>query len=221
MNLKNNSRAKIPNQEQYWDKTAEKKEFPTPFQLKEFEKYVSKDAKILDVGCGYGRTLNELHENGFKNLKGIDFSQAMIDRGLKSHPYLNLSKHNGEKLPFSDDEFDAVLLIAVLTCTADQKLQENLISEISRVLKKDGILYINDYSLNEDQRNLDRYDKYEEKYGIYGIFELPEGAVLRHHSNKYISNLTKDFEELIFKKTIYDTMNGNKSNGFYYIGKLK
>ncbi len=213
--------AKIPNQEPYWDEVADKKEFPTPFQLKEFQKYVSKDMKILDVGCGYGRTLNKLHENGFENLKGIDFSQAMIDRGLKLYPHLNLFKHNGEKLPFSDNEFDAVLLIAVLTCTADQKMQENLISEISRVLKKGGILYINDYALNDDPRNLDRYEKYENKYGIYGVFELPEGAVLRHHSSKYISNLTKDFEELIFEKTIYDTMNGNKSNGFYYIGKLK
>lgn len=221
MNLKNTYMAKIPNQEPYWDEVAGKKEFPTPFQLKEFEKYVSQDMKILDVGCGYGRTLNELYENGFKNLKGIDFSQAMIDRGLKLHPHLNISKHNGEKLPFSDNEFDAVLLIAVLTCTSDQNLQENLISEISRVLKKSGILYINDYSLNDDQRNLDRYEKYENKYGIYGIFELPEGAVLRHHSSEYISNITKDFEELIFEKTIYDTMNGNKSNGFYYIGKLK
>jgi ubiquinone/menaquinone biosynthesis C-methylase UbiE len=100
-------------------------------------------------------------------------------------------------------------------------MQKNLISEISRVLKKGGILYINDYSLNDDPRNLKRYEKYKNKYGIYGVFELPEGAVLRHHSSEYISNLTKDYQELIFEKTIYDTMNGNKSNGFYYMGKLK
>lgn len=211
----------LQEQEKYWDAVAEKKKFPTPFQLKEFGKYVSSDKKILDVGCGYGRTLNELHANGFKNLIGIDFSQGMIDRGLKLHPYLNLSKNDGDKLPFSDNEFDAVLLIAVLTCTADPDIQKNMISEISRVLKDDGILYINDYSLNDDQRNLDRYDKYKDKHGIYGVFELPEGAVLRHHSKEYILELTRDFEDLIFEKTVYDTMNGNKSNGFYYIGKLK
>lgn len=213
--------AKIIDQEKYWDTVSEKKEFPTPFQLKEFEKYVSRNKKILDVGCGYGRTLNELHESGFKDLTGIDFSQGMIDRGLRLYPYLNLSKDNGNKLPFSDDEFDAVLLIAVLTCTTNPDIQKNMISEISRVLKDAGILYINDYSLNDDQRNLDRYDKYKDKYGIYGVFELPEGAVLRHHSKEYILELTDNFEELIYEKTIYDTMNGNKSNGFYYIGKLK
>jgi ubiquinone/menaquinone biosynthesis C-methylase UbiE len=213
--------ALIHKQEKYWDKVAEEKEFPTPFQAAQFEKYVSNDMNILDVGCGYGRTLSELHDRGFKNLTGADFSQAMINRGLKLHPKLNLLKNDGNELPFPDDKFDAVLLIAVLTCTANLKEQKNLISEISRVLTSGGILYINDYLINDDSRNLERYQKYHEKYGIYGVFELPEGAVLRHHSPEYISKLTKDFKELIFENTIYNTMNDNKSNGFYYIGKKK
>lgn len=212
---------KIKNQEKYWDDVAEKKKFPTPFQLKEFEKYVSPEKSILDVGCGYGRTLIELYCHGFKDLTGVDFSQGMINRGLKLHPQLNLLKNDGDKLPFPDDKFDAVLLIAVLTCTANPQKQEKIISEISRVLKKDGILYINDYLINDDQRNVERYQKYQEKYRTYGVFQLPEGAVLRHHTPEYISKLTKDFKELLFEKTIYNTMNGNKSNGFYYIGQLK
>lgn len=211
----------MKNQEKYWDEVAEEKKFPTPFQLKEFEKYVSPEKSILDVGCGYGRTLSELYDQGFKNLTGVDFSQGMINRGLKLNPQINLLKNDGDKLPFSDDKFDAVLLIAVLTCTANPQKQENIISEISRVLKKDGILYINDYLINDNQRNVERYQKYQEKYGTYGVFELPEGAVLRHHTPEYIFNLTKDYKELIFEKTIYNTMNGNKSNGFYYIGQLK
>ncbi len=32
---------------------------------------------ILDVGCGYGRTLHELHENNYENLTGVDFSQRI------------------------------------------------------------------------------------------------------------------------------------------------
>lgn len=209
----------IPDQEKYWDKLANEKEFPTPFQISKFKKYVSPENKILDVGCGYGRTLSELYDDGFKNLIGVDFSQGMIDRGSKLYPQLNLLKNDGDRLPFSDNSFDAVLLIAVLTCTADSKKQDELISEISRVLNDDGILYINDYSINDDQRNLERYQKYKDKYGAYGIFELPEGVVLRHHTQKYIKELTENFKELIFENTIYDTMNGNKSKGFYYIGK--
>lgn len=29
-----------------------------------FNKYVSKDKQILDIGCGYGRILKELYDNG-------------------------------------------------------------------------------------------------------------------------------------------------------------
>jgi ubiquinone/menaquinone biosynthesis C-methylase UbiE len=209
---------KTPDQERYWDKVAEEKDFPTPFQLEEFKKYVSKEMNILDVGCGYGRTLNELYNNGFKNLTGIDFSQGMISRGLKLHPHLKLLKNKG-KIPFSDNKFDAVLLIGVLTSNISTEEQENLIFEISRVLKDQGILYISDFLINEDNRNIERYQKYKDKYGIYGVFELPEGVVLRHHTKKHIFKLTKDFKALLFKKTVYNTMNGNKSNGFYYIGK--
>lgn len=208
---------KIHNQQKYWDKVAEEKKFPTPFQMEEFKKYVSSEMNILDVGCGYGRTLNELYNQGFKNLTGIDYSRSMIKRGLRLHPQLNLLKTDGNKIPFSNNEFDAVLLIAVLTSSYTDEEQENLISEISRVLEEGGILYINDYLLNQDERNLKRYHEFKDKYGKYGIFELPEGAVFRHHTREHILKITKNFEELVFQNTIYNTMNGHKSNGFYYI----
>ena len=208
------------NQERFWDKAACEKEFTTPFQINAFEKYVSRKSKILDVGCGYGRTLNELYDGGYKNLHGVDFSQGMIDRGKKLYPHLDMQKIKG-KFPFDDDTFDAVLLLAVLTCIVEDEEQGKLINEIHRVLKDNGILYINDYMINEDQRNIERYDKYKDKYGKYGIFELPEGALVRHHTKDHIIEITKDFHELVFETAIYTTMNGNKSNGFYYIGRKR
>jgi ubiquinone/menaquinone biosynthesis C-methylase UbiE len=187
--------------------------------MEKFEDNVTPEIKILDVGCGYGRILNELYKNGFKNLTGVDFSEKMIKRGLKIYPHLNLIKNNGEDLPFPPDEFDAVILVGVLTSNIATAEQENLIKEILRVLKKNGLLYISDFLLNNDDRNLERYAKYKDKYGIYGVFELPEGLILRHHTSNHILKLTSRFNTIIFKKTVYKTMNGNESNGFYYIGK--
>ena len=123
---------KIPDQKEYWNKVAEEKEFPTPFQMEEFRKYVSKEMKILDVGCGYGRTLNELYNQGFKNLTGIDYSQGMINRGLRLYPHLNLIKNDGNTIPFPDNEFDAVILLAVLTFT--KIIQPEMIIVISFLL---------------------------------------------------------------------------------------
>ena len=207
-------------QEKCWDGLAEEKEFPTPFFSDAFEKHVGKEMNILDVGCGYGRTLNELHNTGFKNLTGVDFSKAMIKRGQRLYPYLKLIKNNGDKLPFPDNEFDSVIIIGVLTSNVTTTEQENLINEISRVLKNNGILYLSDFLLNNDPRNLERYSKYKD-YGIYGVFELPEGLILRHHTVEHILKLTKDYKKLLFEKTVFTTMNENTSNGFYYIGKKK
>lgn len=67
-------------QKDYWNRAAADKEFTTPFQLDAFEKYAARDALVLDVGCGYGRTLDELYRAGWRSLIGIDFSEAMIER---------------------------------------------------------------------------------------------------------------------------------------------
>jgi SAM-dependent methyltransferase len=211
----------LAGQETYWDSVSEEKNFPLPLQMEAFEKHVSREMAILDVGCGYGRTLNELHDADYKSLYGVDFSQGMIDRGRRLHPYLDLRKNDGSTLPFEDGAFDAVILIAVLTCIAESEMQRGLIAEITRVLKDGGILTINDYLLNTDQRNVERYDKAGSKYGVYGIFELPEGAVVRHHTMDHIFDLTSGFDRLVFETVVYTTMNGNRSNGFYYIGRKK
>jgi SAM-dependent methyltransferase len=211
----------LTEQQRYWDSVSEEKEFTLPLQMGEFEKVVSPEMAILDVGCGYGRTLKELYDAGFVNLFGVDFSQGMVDRGRQLYPYLDLRRNDGGTLPFEDDTFDAVLLIAVLTCIAESEGQRRLMAEIERVLKDDGILYINDYLLNTDRRNIERYDKARRKYGVYGIFELPEGAVVRHHTPEHLFDITEGFNRLVFETVVYTTMNGHRSNGFYYIGRKR
>lgn len=206
-------------QEEYWDSVSGQKEFTTPFQEEEFSKYVKRDSYILDIGCGYGRTLDELYHNGYHNLIGIDFSSGMIERGKKQFPYLDLRVKKDTKIDLPDASVDAVILFAVLTCMRTNEEQEQLLSEIKRVLKPQGILYVNDFLLNTDERNLLRYEKYKETYGVYGVFELSEGAVCRHHNETWIKQLLKDFLEVEYSRLTFTTMNGHKSNGFYFIGK--
>lgn len=207
-------------QEEYWNSVSEKKEFTTPLQAREFSKYVKRDHRILDVGCGYGRTLDELYHNGYRNLIGIDFSKGMIERGKRQFPYLDLRVKEDAPIALPDASIDAVILFSVLTCIRTNEEQEQLLTEIKRILKPQGILYVNDFLLNTDERNLLRYEKYKEIYGVYGVFELPEGAVCRHHDEAWIKQLLKDFSEKEYGHLTRTTMNGNKSNGFYFIGQL-
>lgn len=205
-------------QEQYWDVAAGKKKFTTPLQADEFRRYVNINSRILDIGCGYGRTLNELYGYGYHDLIGIDFSAKMIERGREQFPYLNLQVKNTDKIDLPDESVDAVILFAVLTCISDNRDQENLMNEIHRVLRSDGILYVNDFLLNTDERNLKRYEEFKTKY-TYGVFELPEGAVCRHHDVKWVEHLLSPFQKMRFEELTFITMNGHRSNGFFYFGK--
>ncbi len=49
-------------------------------RLEVFMKYVDKECKVLDIGCGGGDFLTALSDNGYKNLTGIDPSEISVKR---------------------------------------------------------------------------------------------------------------------------------------------
>ncbi|MCH5317108.1 MAG: class I SAM-dependent methyltransferase [Eubacterium sp.] len=207
-------------QDKYWDSVADKKNFTTTFDENEFGKYVDKGARLLDVGCGYGRTLNELYMAGYENLVGVDSSEKMLERGMREFPYLDFVK-NDTDLPFEDNSFDAVILFGVLTAIVDNDAQAAIIKEIFRVLKPNGIIYVNDFLVNGDISRVLKYLKCKKAFGVYGVYRLSDGVVLRHHTEKYIAKLLSRFQKLEYVKLKFKTMNGGRSNGFYYIGRNK
>jgi len=207
-------------QDKYWDKVSKNKVFTTPLEIESFSKRVNKNAQILDLGCGYGRTLKTLNNMGYKNLHGADISKEMLKRAKNEAGFAKYLFVDDGIIDAKDNSFDAVLIIAVLTSNPFTKDQINMIKEVKRVLKKDGIIYINDFLINNDERNEIRYKKFLNKYNTYGVFELDEGVILRHHKEEYLMELLSDFEMVSKEKVVYKTMNGNKSNGIQYIGKL-
>ncbi|MBI9090881.1 MAG: class I SAM-dependent methyltransferase [Desulfobacterium sp.] len=203
-------------QQHYWDRKATDTTFSTPLDLDRFKSHVSQQATILDIGCGHGRIMDQLYRQGFTNIVGVDFSRQMLKLGKASFPGLDFAQAS-LALPFRNNSFDAVVLMAVLTCIPDGSHQKQLMKEITRVLKENGVVYITDFMINTDPRNQERYTRCNRE--PYGVFELDDGAVLRHHSREHLVQLTTDFEERVFKKTVFVTMHQHRSNGFYYIGR--
>lgn len=201
----------------YWDRVAQKKRFSHPLRQEWLARYSNQQARILDYGCGYGRTLADLSEAGFQNLVGVDFSEAMLMRARGALPRPELVRNDGLSLPFKNGSFDAVLLFALLTCIPDDNEQRLLLAETARVLRPGGLLYLSDLLINNDRRNRERYEQFAEAYGCYGVFELPEGVVVRHHQREWIEEITNSFQQLEYEPFTVTTMNGNASAAFQYL----
>lgn len=209
-------------QASYWDRVAHEKRFSHPLCAEWLTRHLkSSQALILDYGCGYGRTLEDLTAAGYRNTVGVDFSEGMLARCRTLLPRQSLTRNDGHTLPFKDGSFDAVLLFAVLTCIPTGVDQRALVDEVKRVLHSDGLLYISDLLLNEDARNRERYERFAKAYGTYGIFELPEGVIVRHHSREWIEDLTESFKQLEYEPFSVVTMNGNPSSAFQYLGRSR
>lgn len=211
----------LDRQARYWNAVADEKRFTHPLDRGLLAGSVAKDGRILDLGCGYGRIVSGLGEEGYRNVVGIDISSGMIERGRRLHPGADLRVFDGSAIPFASGAFDAVLLFAVLTCIPTDGGQSALVSEVERVLRPDGLLYVSDYLLQEDERNRERYARYEPRYGTFGVFELPEGVVVRHHPHEWIRELFSRFTGTHFRTIDVATMNGNMAKVFQYMGKKR
>jgi ubiquinone/menaquinone biosynthesis C-methylase UbiE len=206
----------------YWDRVATEKRFSHPLRLDWLTRYSpSPEAKILDYGCGYGRTLSELSTSSLTNIFGVDFSQGMLARAHHEVPEARLVRNDGRNLPFRSESFDLVLLFAVLTCVPSDTEQRIVVCETERVLRPGGVVYISDLLINDDPRNRERYQQYADAYQCYGVFELPEGVVVRHHTVEWIEEVTGEFEKLEYEPFTVTTMNGNASAAFQYLGRKR
>jgi ubiquinone/menaquinone biosynthesis C-methylase UbiE len=99
-----------------------------------------KKHRHLDVGCGTGQLLMELHQIYLKlELYGIDISPAMIVETKKNIPDIKILEGDVEKLPFENEYFDSVTAIHVLHHVSNQI---QAIKEMIRVIRKSGIIFI-------------------------------------------------------------------------------
>jgi len=204
----------------YWNQVGPTKPFAHPVNIEQLGRWVSPTDRILDYGCGYGRALGLLHANGYTNLIGVDPAPAMIDAARQNFPAISFDILNDyQRVQLPDASVDGVLLLSVLTCVATNEGQRAIISEITRILRPGGVLYISDMFLQTDSRNVERYVRDEKKYGIYGIFDLREGVIVRHHTRGWIETLTKDFESLELEEISVHTMNGHSAKAFQWFGR--
>ena len=107
-----------------------------------FARDLVKNKKVLDAACGTGYGTALLAQSA-ERVFGIDISKEAISYAESNYSAknVNFAVANIEKLPFESDFFDVVVSFETIEHVDTQK-QEKFLSEVKRILKKDGIFII-------------------------------------------------------------------------------
>jgi len=141
-------------------------------------------ARILDVAAGTGTSSAALARSG-ATVVALDFSAGMIAEGRRRHPKIEFVEADAEKLPFGDDEFDAVTISFGLRNVEHPK---TALSEMYRVLKPGGRLVICEFS--KPPRALFRTG-----YAAYMRFVMPAVAALASSNKDAYGYLRESIEQ--------------------------
>lgn len=206
----------MPDQRGYWDRGATKT-FTHPLSG-DFLAALQPGDRILDYGCGYGRSLAQLADLGFGNSVGVDFSGEMIARGHREHPRLELRHITQTVVDEPEASFDAAMILAVLTCIVADDQQKAVLREIRRLLRPGGVLFISDMPLQDDDRNRARYAA-SVGQGPYGTFDTGDGGTVRHHGDDHMHSWLNGFEPISSKRVDLTTMHGNPATGVQFVAR--
>ncbi|HID0754288.1 TPA: class I SAM-dependent methyltransferase [Campylobacter jejuni] len=166
-----------------------------------FRNFKSGD-KILDLGCGAGRHVKFLAENGFKAF-GVDYSENGIKAAqelLKTYNLqADLKVSSVDDIPYEDESFDGLLCYGVLYYNSKEVI-EKAAKEIYRVLKKGSMSYV-------AVRNMDDYRyKNNEKKSKYEVIiqesdknrsaSCEDGMQMYFFDNDEVQRIFKDFKNI-------------------------
>jgi len=111
--------------------------------VRKLKPLLTKDAQVLDVGCGTGDLSIELFEKSAAQVTGLDFCRPMLELAKAKAPRLAFIEGDALRLPFADASFEALTIGFALRNLASF---ENGLSELLRVLKPNGIVAILEFS---------------------------------------------------------------------------
>ena len=104
-------------------------------------------ARLLDVACGTGRTLAQIHvAHPALRLTGLDLSPYYVQHArtvLDAVPDASFVAENAEAMPFKDDWFDVVTSV-YLFHELPRNARRNVLREMLRVLRPGGLCVIED-----------------------------------------------------------------------------
>jgi len=164
-----------------------------------FKKYINKNDIVLEMGCGNGRWIKRLEENGIKKLIGIDFSKELI-RQAKSKCKATFFISNSYGLCLSNSKFDNTVLLQVIPHNNIKKLRVAL-NEACRVTKINGKIILMDEFVENDIEDV-------KKIMLKNNFKLVKIKPVRSEwLSRLITSLRKQFDKSYKESSTISTKN--------------
>jgi SAM-dependent methyltransferase len=119
--------------------------------------------KILDIGIGGGRTTNYFAKLNC-DYTGIDYMEGFARSVSEKHPQLNIKQYDARNMSmFADATFDFILFSFNGIDNMDQEGRLQILKEIHRVLKHDGIFMFSTH--NRDHKYFNKMP-WQEKWRL-------------------------------------------------------
>jgi ubiquinone/menaquinone biosynthesis C-methylase UbiE len=102
------------------------------------------DIRILDLACGMGRTCRWVAPK-VKEYVGVDFIPEMIEKAKAYNSQINNAKflvNDGKTLNIFEDESFDIIYSELAFQHMVKPIQESYVNEIHRVLKNNGLFYV-------------------------------------------------------------------------------
>lgn len=115
------------------------------------ERYVvdhhfQEDGRLLDIGCGTGRTTHELEARGY-DVVGMDISKPMIEQAQAHLSDVPLILSDAADLPFAENSFEYVLFsFNGIDYLHPEEQRLKALAEIRRVLRPQGRVAFNSHN---------------------------------------------------------------------------
>ena len=101
-----------------------------------FLKYLKRDQRILEAGCGNSKYVLSLIANGFDYVEGIDWAKQTIEKVKEIYPDLPIRVGDLTNIDVGDSNYDVYISLGVVEHR--QEGPEPFLDEAYRVLKSGG-----------------------------------------------------------------------------------
>ena len=153
-------------------------------------------ARIIDIGCGEGRLLQYLEENGWLSV-GAEPDVGRALKAKKNCPRTTIVNARAEALPFPEGSFGA----AVMECTFSLCKPEAAVKELCRILVPGGIAIITDIYARAGQAVLDKSAMVQNLYAKDAFEEFFGRDFILNGFEDHFHELTEMFAQMILDET--------------------